>query len=56
MTMFPYALVLYVKPEVHLVIVVYHLTFNDNETLNDFIYSGDFKGALQNTPTIIIDH
>ena len=37
------------------VIVVYHLIFNFNETHNDFIYSRDFKGALQITPKIMID-
>ena len=51
-TMFPYASVLYVKPKLHFVIVVYHLAFNVSETLNGFISSGDgFKGALQITCT-----
>ena len=56
--MFPYASALYVKPELHFVIVVYHLALNVSETLNDFIYSGDFNGALQITCTskIIIDN
>ena len=29
--------------------------FNVNETINDFIYSWDFKGALHITSKIIID-
>ena len=55
--MFQYASVLNVKPELHFVIVVYHLAFNVNKTLNAFIYSGDWEGALQITckSKIIID-
>ena len=45
-------LVLYVKTELQFVIAVYHLTFNVNETLNDFIYFGDYKRAMQMTSKI----
>ena len=47
MTMFQYASVLYMKPELHFVIVVYHLAFNVSETLNDFIYSGTLRGPCK---------
>ena len=37
-----------VKPVPYFVIVMYHLTLNVNESLNDCTHSGGFKGGVAN--------